>query len=61
MTGQAGIAKEFPFGQILDGTPPDLSVFQARATSAQMAKNMIKVHKDTPKMENTNTHSINSI
>ena len=38
MTGQAGIAKGPPSGQILDGTPPDLVAFQARATSAQMAK-----------------------
>jgi len=49
MTGQAGIAKGLLSGQILNGTPPDLFVYPPPATSALMAKNTTKVHKDVIK------------
>jgi hypothetical protein len=36
-------------GQTLNGTPPDLFVYLPPATSALMAKNTTKVHKDVIK------------
>jgi hypothetical protein len=56
MTGQDGTEKGLPSGPILTGILLDLFVCLPPATSAQMAKNMIKVHKDVIKLESLSIH-----
>ena len=46
MTGRDVIENEHLFGQIQNGVQKDLSVFEARATSALMGRNTTTLHSN---------------